>query len=75
MSRILSASIGLVLFVAGAAFAQPAGGGPYKVIKTARVGGEGSWDYVYADVAARRLYIPRRSSQLDRSRASRARAQ
>jgi hypothetical protein len=33
--------------------------GQYKVLKTARVGGEGGWDYIYADSAARRLYIPR----------------
>ncbi len=33
--------------------------GPYKVLKTAKVGGEGGFDYVYADVAGRRLYIPR----------------
>jgi len=33
--------------------------GPYKVLKTARVGGEGGWDYIYADSDARRLYIPR----------------
>ena len=32
---------------------------PYKVLKTARVGGEGGWDYIYADTAGRRLYIPR----------------
>ncbi len=32
---------------------------PYRVVKTARVGGEGGWDYIYADSAARRLYIPR----------------
>ena len=37
--------------------------GPYKVIKKARVGGEGGWDYIYADAAGRRLYIPRRGSQ------------
>ena len=37
--------------------------GPYKVLKTARVGGEGGWDYIYADVAGRRLYIPRRGSK------------
>src|SRR5213593_189655 len=52
----------LVLAVAIAMFApigwaQPAG--PYKVLKTARVGGEGGWDYIYADAAGRRLYIPR----------------
>jgi hypothetical protein len=33
--------------------------GPYKVLKTAKVGGEGGFDYVYADVTGRKLYIPR----------------
>ena len=33
--------------------------GPYKVLKTAKVGGDGGFDYIYADVDARRLYIPR----------------
>ncbi|HEY7290366.1 MAG TPA: hypothetical protein VH583_11070 [Vicinamibacterales bacterium] len=40
---------------------QSADSAPYKVLKTARVGGEGGWDYIYADSAGRRLYIPRRS--------------
>src|SRR2546426_252465 len=55
----------LVVAVAIAMFA-PIGlaqhAGPYKVLKTARVGGEGGWDYIYADVAGRRLYIPRRGT-------------
>jgi DNA-binding beta-propeller fold protein YncE len=55
---------GLVLAVmatfATSGFAQQTG--PYKVLKTARVGGEGGWDYIYADVAGRRLYIPRRGT-------------
>jgi hypothetical protein len=34
--------------------------GPYKVLKRAKVGGEGGWDYIYADPGGRRLYIPRR---------------
>ena len=34
-------------------------------MKSATVGGEGSWDYIYADVAARRLYIPRHPSSAD----------
>ena len=38
---------------------QPSSSGPYKVLQRARVGGEGGWDYLYADVAGRRLYIPR----------------
>ena len=33
--------------------------GPYKVLKTAKVGGAGGFDYVYADVDGRRLYIAR----------------
>src|ERR1019366_3364767 len=33
--------------------------GPYKVLKTAKIGGEGGFDYVYADSAGRRLYVPR----------------
>jgi DNA-binding beta-propeller fold protein YncE len=33
--------------------------GPYSVLKTAKVGGEGRFDYVYADSDGRRLYIPR----------------
>ena len=46
----LSASIG---------FAQQAATGPYKVLKTAKVGGAGGFDYVYADADGRRLYIAR----------------
>src|ERR1700676_2356448 len=52
----------LMMALAIAALAQigPAQqGGPYKVLKTARVGGEGGWDYIYADADGRRLYIPR----------------
>ena len=33
--------------------------GSYKITKTAKVGGDGGFDYVYADVAGRRLYVPR----------------
>ena len=33
--------------------------GPYTVLKTAKVGGEGGWDYIFADATGRRLYIPR----------------
>ena len=29
------------------------------MLKTARVGGEGGWDYIFADADGRRLYIPR----------------
>src|ERR1700726_2859413 len=53
----------LALVVASATFASAGSAqqaaAPYKVIKSARVGGEGGWDYIYADAAGRRLYIPR----------------
>jgi DNA-binding beta-propeller fold protein YncE len=48
----------LVLACAGLAQQAPSEG-PYKVLKTAKVGGDGGFDYVYADDAGRRLYIPR----------------
>src|SRR5205085_9944801 len=37
--------------------------GPYKVLKTAKVGGEGGTDYIYADTVGRRLYITRGATQ------------
>ena len=43
--------------MAFAGFAQQSG--PYKMLKTAKVGGTGAFDYVYADSSGRRLYIPR----------------
>ena len=52
--------LAIVLTFAPSGFAQQSG--PYKVLKTARVGGEGGWDYIYADLAGRRLYIPRRGT-------------
>lgn len=48
------------LTLGAAALAQQ--GGPYKVLKSAKVGGEGGWDYIYADSAGRHLYIPRRGA-------------
>ena len=47
----------LVLIVAAAALA--AAGPGYKVVNTLKVGGDGGWDYLIADAAARRLYISR----------------
>ncbi len=32
---------------------------PYRLMKSTRVGGDGGFDYVYADAVGRRLYIPR----------------
>jgi len=56
--RLLSAGAVVIFAVIG--LAQDSG--PYKVLKRDRVGGEGGWDYIYADSAGRRLYIPRRGA-------------
>ena len=47
---------------AGLAF-QAGTDGPYKVLKTAKVGGEGGTDYIFADTVGRRLYITRNAAQ------------
>jgi hypothetical protein len=59
--KTLLATCALVIGLVGpVALAQPpATSGPYKVLKTAKVGGEGGFDYVYADAAGRKLYVPR----------------
>ncbi|HWG36108.1 MAG TPA: hypothetical protein VN690_00155 [Terriglobales bacterium] len=62
MRRLLT----FALFAALAATllpAQSSSGGPYQVLKKANVGGEGGWDYIFADSAGRRLYIPRGATQ------------
>src|SRR4051812_4827056 len=59
------------LFIAGVVFLLMSGrlplaaqaDGAYKVLKTAKVGGEGGTDYIYADTAGRRIYITRGSTQ------------
>src|ERR1700733_16280688 len=53
-SFVLITAVALMPF---SSWAQQAG--PYRVLKTAKVGGEGGFDYVYADDAGRKLYIPR----------------
>jgi YVTN family beta-propeller protein len=47
----------LAVLVAAATLAAAAPG--YKVVNTYKVGGDGGWDYLTADAAARRLYISR----------------
>jgi DNA-binding beta-propeller fold protein YncE len=59
MARLSAFILAGVIAAVGLAAAQQPAAGPYKVVKTARVGGEGGWDYIYADVDGRRLYIAR----------------
>src|SRR6266536_1501867 len=53
------AAVAIACVIPAAVAAQSGADGPYKVLKTAKVGGDGGFDYIYADVAGRRLYIPR----------------
>jgi DNA-binding beta-propeller fold protein YncE len=55
--------ISCILIVAGlASFAmaqQPPADGDFKITKQVKVGGAGGFDYVFADSAGRKLYVPR----------------
>jgi DNA-binding beta-propeller fold protein YncE len=63
MRRIVLTGMLAFVVLPSLGMAQPApAAGPYSVLKTAKVGGDGAFDYVYADVAGRRLYIPRRGT-------------
>jgi uncharacterized protein YjiK len=59
MRRNFLISAFAIAAVAVTGFAQS---GPYKVLKTAKVGGAGGFDYVNADASGRRLYIARSGS-------------
>src|SRR5947209_15231533 len=47
-------TLALAALFAIAAFAAPTG---WKILKEIKIGGEGSWDYLTMDSAARRLYV------------------
>ena len=60
MNRTLPVAAALIsLSVSMGAVRLAQTGGPYKVLQKANVGGEGGWDYIFADTADRRLFIPR----------------
>ncbi|MEO8482466.1 MAG: hypothetical protein ABI634_09675 [Acidobacteriota bacterium] len=59
---LLFVAVSALLTSAGLGF-QASNDGPYAVLKTARVGGEGGTDYIFADTAGRRLYITRGATQ------------
>jgi len=62
--HMLKQTLGITLTLASFAslsLAQAPADGPYKILKTAKVGGDGGWDYVNVDVENRRLYVARRS--------------
>jgi DNA-binding beta-propeller fold protein YncE len=64
MRRLVPIVILQLATAGGVLLAQSApAAGPYKVLKSAKVGGDGGFDYVFADVAGRRLYVPRMGGQ------------
>lgn len=61
-NAVVACAAGITL-AAGITFAQQSSvDAGYKVVKTAKVGGDGGFDYVYADSTGRRLYVPRNGS-------------
>jgi len=64
MRRLIVLVAGIAVSAWSIGLAQsPAAAGPYKILKTAKVGGAGGFDYVYADAAGRRLYVPRSGAE------------
>jgi DNA-binding beta-propeller fold protein YncE len=59
MKHSYSTWLRLALFISLLATFSPAADSGYHVIKTYKLGGEGSWDYLNLDSASRRLYISR----------------
>ena len=53
MRLSLLLALGMATLISLGAAQQAPAGGAYKVLKTAKVGGEGGFDYIFADVAAR----------------------
>src|SRR5215468_4791822 len=53
----------IALFTCAGLALQVSTDAPYKVLRTAKVGGEGGTDYIFADTAGRRLYITRGATQ------------
>ena len=56
-SLLIAAS--LTVFACAGPIRPASAEGPYHVLGTTKVGGEGGFDYVYADSAGRKLYIAR----------------
>jgi hypothetical protein len=57
LAAVLAAGIAILTAI-GSAKPAPAAD-LYKILKTAKVGGEGGFDYISADIENRRLYVPR----------------
>ncbi len=56
ISRAFTSTLAALALAASLRAADASG---YKVVQTLRVGGDGGWDYLTVDAAARRLYVTR----------------
>jgi DNA-binding beta-propeller fold protein YncE len=59
LQLVVAVVMGIAMLVCIGSAQQAPAAGPYKIVQKAKVGGDGGFDYVYADVDGRRLYIPR----------------
>lgn len=62
MKRLLVVFAALAIILTSVDLArakQESSSGSYKILKKVKAGGEGGFDYIFADVAGRRLYVPR----------------
>jgi YVTN family beta-propeller protein len=66
MRPCLQFAIAMIALASAGLAQQSSSAGTYKVVKTAKVGGAGGYDYVFADVDGRRLYIARTGQQASR---------
>jgi DNA-binding beta-propeller fold protein YncE len=58
MSSILVSLVSLTALL-GSGIPQATSNGPYHIIRTEKLGGDGGFDYVYADSEGRKIYVPR----------------
>lgn len=56
---VAALSIAIMLWSAAGWIQTAQGAEPYRILKSAKVGGDGRFDYIFADVQGRRLYTPR----------------
>src|SRR6185437_9891279 len=59
MARQALVAVALAAAISFSAFAYGQDAGPYKILRTQKVGGDGGFDYVTADPDGRNLYVAR----------------
>jgi hypothetical protein len=57
--RAAALSVAIMLSSSAGWIQTAQGAEPYQILKTVKVGGDGGFDYIFADVKGRRLYTPR----------------